>query len=402
MTGKALRKLVGKVRDLRARHAERRTPTSFGFVIADGVELLDTARWDALTADASLYFSRRYLRALGAAGPSNIRLRAALVFRGDVPVAAIVAQAVGVSLAKLASPGTKRAKATKLAPLEEHVLVCGNLLSWGQHGVHFARGEQPALLWPAVAEALYRMRRADKLCGDSALILIKDFPSTLELGQAALERFSYRALETEPNMVLELKPAWKSYDDYLASLSSDYRRSAKKIAREVEEAGAELVLVGDVERHAERLNELYLEVHEQQKLRLFTLHPRFLPTLAAELGADMRIRAIMRKGRILGFITTLKDGDTAIGSYVGFERAALAEMPLYLRLLHAGVRDAIELGCKRLSLGRTALEPKARLGAKPERLSIYVRHRVPAFNLLMRGLLAGVDHDEAPERNPFK
>ncbi|HEY6169110.1 MAG TPA: hypothetical protein VI454_13795 [Verrucomicrobiae bacterium] len=57
---------------------------------------------------------------------------------------------------------------------------------------------------------------------------------------------------------------------------------------------------------------------------------------------------------------------------------------------------------QRISFGRTALEPKAALCAKPEPMSVWLRHRVPASNWMLRGLLGAVPHDEAPERNPFK
>jgi hypothetical protein len=75
---------------------------------------------------------------------------------------------------------------------------------------------------------------------------------------------------------------------------------------------------------------------------------------------------------------------------------------LYLRLLHAPIADAIDWRCARLSLGRTALEPKAGLGARPEPMAIWLRHRVPAINWMLRGVLGAVPHAEAPERNPFK
>ena len=77
-------------------------------------------------------------------------------------------------------------------------------------------------------------------------------------------------------------------------------------------------------------------------------------------------------------------------------------MPIYFRLLQTVIEDAIELGCERLSLGRTALEPKARLGAKAEPMSVWIRHRIPAMNLVVRGLLQTISHEEAPERSPFK
>ena len=67
----------------------------------------------------------------------------------------------------------------------------------------------------------------------------------------------------------------------------------------------------------------------------------------------------------------------------------------------ARARAALE-PCYCADNGRTALEPKAALGAKPEAMSVWVRHRVPAFNWLLRGVLGAVPHAEAPERNPFK
>ena len=101
--------------------------------------------------------------------------------------------------------------------------------------------------------------------------------------------------------------------------------------------------------------------------------------------------------------TTVKDGETAVGYYIGFDRKQNAEIPIYFRLLQSVVGHAIALGCKRLSLGRTALEPKARLGARPDPMRIWIRHRLPMLNLIVRGLLHTIDdHEEPPQRNPFK
>jgi len=37
-----------------------------------------------------------------------------------------------------------------------------------------------------------------------------------------------------------------------------------------------------------------------------------------------------------------------------------------------------------------------------EDMSVWLRHRVPALNWVLRGLLGGMPHAEAPEQNPFK
>ena len=401
-TIKPLDKLVTKARDLRNQHRERHRPSGFGFAIADSINFLDQTHWEKVTSHDSLFLSRRYLRVLENAGPDNLRPRYALIFRDKEPVAAIAAQSVTVSMARL------RSKSSKNIPLDKHeekMLVCGNLLSWGMHGISFAPNVEHEPLWPAVAEAIYRLRRVDKLFGDTAFVMVKDIPDAYASSATALSRFSYRELETEPNMVLEISPKWKSYDDYLASLTSKYRKQCKQIDKEVEAAGCtvEEIKSDEIARHAEQLHALYLQTHKNARLRLVTLPVAFLPTLAAELGDDMRFTVLKKADSLLGFVTTVKDGETAVGYYIGFDRQMNADIPIYFRLLQAVIGHAISLGCTRLSLGRTALEPKARLGARPDPMRIWIRHRLPMLNLIVRGLLHTIDdHEEPPERNPFK
>jgi len=210
-------------------------------------------------------------------------------------------------------------------------------------------------------------------------------------------------METEPNMVLKIEPSWRSYDDYLGALDAKYRRNAKEQVKKLAAAGCVVERLAELEPHAPRLHELYLAVHGNAAVRLVTLPASYLPNLARAAGENFRCTVIRRGEEILGFVTAIRDGETALGYYIGFDREAAASgLPIYLRLLHATIADAIEWGCKGLSLGRTALEPKAALGAKPEPMSVWLRHRVPALNWIFMGLLGGVPHAEAPERNPFK
>ena len=403
---KPLKKLVNKARDLRASHKERHRPTGFGFAFADSIDYLDAEQWNAVTAHNSLFLSPRYLRVLEQAGPDNLRQRYALIFRGRVPVAAVAAQIVKVALSRVSRKPRNGKTSAPLEKLQEKMLVCGNLLSWGMHGIAFAPNEDRAALWPAIAEALYRLRRADKLSGDTGFVMVKDITDAHAAGAAALSRFSYRQLETEPNMVLDISPRWRTYEDYLASLTSRYRKQAKDINKDVVAAGFQVELLNgpaEVARYAEPIHELYLQTHHNARLRLVTLSPAFLPTLADQLGEDLRCTIVRRDDQLLGFVTTVRDGETAVGYYVGFDRKTNAEVPIYFRLLQTVVDDAIQFGCRNLSLGRTALEPKARLGARPDPFRIWIRHRIPMLNVLVRALLHTISHhDEPPERTPFK
>lgn len=413
-----LRRLKEKVADVRARRAERHRPTGFGFAFADRIDYLDAARWDAVTRDGSFFLRRDILRVIERHGPENIEPRYAMVFRDGEPVAVIAAQLVTVTGERLRrSPEAAKAAAAQtgllrrlVAPavrkagsgLRERMLVAGNLLSWGFHGIAFAPGEDPALLWSAVAEALYRIRRAERLSGQTDLAMVKDLTAQ-QAGIEILRRFSYRMMETEPNMVLALEPAWKSYEDYVAALDSKYRSKIKSQLKKLTAAGCTVETVSDLAPHATRLHELYLAVQGNASVRLVTVRENYFAELARVAGENFRCTIVRRGTELIGFVTCVRDGDTAIGYYIGFDREAAAEgLPIYLRLLHATIADAIAWRCTRLSLGRTALEPKAGLGARPEPMSVWVRHRVPALNWILRGLLGAVPHAEAPERNPFK
>ena len=414
-TANPLHQATAAWRELRERHEERHRPSGFHFAFADRIDFLNEAAWDAVAANGSLFLRRDVLRVIEQHGPDNVVPRYALVFRADQPVTAVAVQIVTVTgkhvhnedksrSAALSSLKRALVPATKLATarLNERLLVAGNLMSWGFHGIAFAPGENPAALWPGVAEALYRIRRAERLLGQANLVLVKDVTER-ESGLEALRRFSYRPMETEPNMVLAISPAWRTYDDYLGALDARYRRNAKDQAKKLAAAGCTMETLTDLAQHANRLHELYLAVHQNAAVRLVTLPPNFIPALAGELRDNFRCTVVRRGDELLGFVTTLRDGDTAIAYYIGFDRAAAAEgLPIYLRLLHATIADAISWGCKSLSLGRTALEPKAALGAQPEPMSVWLRHRVPAMNWIIRGMLGAVTHEEAPERNPFK
>ena len=413
----------------RRRQARRtlRQPSGFRIAIADTLRQLDPAAWDEVVAGESWFFGRDYLAMLERVPPSVVEPRYALVSDAQGPVAAVVlqwAEVDGTRLRPLPTAGgeddelnplrrlvdklslpARRAFATRL---RERVLVCGNLLTYGQHAVAVAPDVDPDSVWPAVAEVLYRVRRAEKLAGQAGFVLIKDIPVAANGGVARLGDVGYKGIETEPNMVLAVDAAWKSHADYLAGLTSKYRSAVKnQILQPIEQAGLAVRAYAPTGALARRTHELYLGVHRNAALRPFTLHPDYFAELAATAGDRARFAGLFdgpddTPESLVGFIVTLADVDEALAYHIGFAQDDPRGLPLYLRLLHASVADAIVLGASTLSFGRTALEPKARLGARPQEMQVWLRHRQPVFNRIVRQLTGFAHHAEAPETNPFK
>ncbi|MDQ1813041.1 GNAT family N-acetyltransferase [Massilia sp. CCM 9210] len=409
-----------KLRSIKASLSERsrerkrlRGPADLNYAIADSIELLDAGAWQALADHAGFFMSFAYLKSLEQVLPHNLSPRYALIYSGAgaerMPVAAVYMQIADLNLAQ-ARPDKSQAASTRAAPLDElakkttqRILSCGNLLTFGQHGIAMAPGADPKLAWHGVAEVLYRVRQADKLVGKTHFIMIKDLHAPHTDHAAHLEHLSYRYVETEPNMVLALQDDWKHYDDYLASLASKYRSGVRNaVFKTLDEAACTLEQLSDLDAVREQIHGLYKEVQVNAGFRPFELRPEYFPALQKAAGERFRCSVLKRDGEMLGFLISVADGDTSIAYHIGFNRAAAADLPIYLRLLHAGIADALSMGCKQVSFGRTALEPKAALGAKPQTFGILVRHRQPVLNKMIKHLLLGIEHDDAPERSPFK
>jgi len=403
MSRNPVNRAVGGLKDALARHKRRAEPSGLHSALADRIDFLNPAHWDALTANASFFMSRAYRQLLETHAPDGMQARYALVYRDGKPIVALAAQVLEVAGNQLLSLPDSRVRSKALKTFKARLLVCGSLVSSGFHGLAFAEGVDADVLWHAVAEALFRLRRADRLHGKIDYVMIKDLDQARSDSAQPLRDFSYRPLQTEAEMAMPVRPGWHSFDDYLADLNTSYRGKARKIIKQVSEAGYRVERNADATLHDAALNALYREVEQRASTRLSALPAGYFGALATLAGPQrFRCTLIRDDAAIVAFMTTIKDGDRALGYYVGINYAVNAKVPLYLRMLQCLIDDAIELNCSTLSFGRTAMEPKAALGATAQASHVWLRHRVPVINSVVRELFARVSPDEAPLRKPFK
>ena len=362
-------------------------------------------RWEQLTAHGPLFMRAAFLQAFEEAMPATLLPRYAVLSDAGVPVAALSGQVLTLHADRI-SPADKRPPKlvqAVMSRLHARVFMWGNFMGWGCSGFALAPGVGGALLWPQVAEAIDRASDADDAIRSASLQLVLDISLDEAAVGAELEGRGFRPIRAEPDMVLDLDPAWRAFEDYRAALKSKYRKASLEMDQALSNAGCTIEKLVDVDRHADELISLHLQVHEQSGNRFVTLRRELFPALARRLGERFMCTVIRRQARIVGFITTLIDGDTALAYVVGHDVEANRKLPIYLRLLQAAIEDGIRHGCRRVTYGRTALEPKARLGAVAAPLAVYARHANPVVGPLVTRFLQHLAPSvEPPDRNPFK
>lgn len=376
------------------------------------------AAWEDLTRSAGLFLQRAVLQAVEQEVPDEVTQRYALLhFQGE-PFAALRTQQIIAGdellavrertehnlrqrrLGRLLEQATTWTRNRTLGLLGRRVLVCGNLYSCGMDGVAIEGGCDSTAAWPDVIAGLDGLIEKS---GGADFVVIKDFPAASTTHREALRQAGFVSLRVEPCMVLRLKPAWRSREDYLSALNTKYRKAARATDTAIEQAGISVETMTDLRTEAGRIHELYAQVEKRAQMRFGVVRPGYFSALAAAAGTgNWRCTALRRDGVLLGFSFVLRDGATAHAHVVGFDYEANREAPLYLRLLHSVIDDALALGCEEAHFGRTALEPKARLGATPQPTEIWIRHRVALLNPLIRLLLRLVPQDDAPVRDPFR
>lgn len=396
-----MKKIIDNVKDKIARHKERHTSLDYHFLFSDSITFINQNDWNKIASEASIFLSQKYLKAIEDNSPENTSQKYAMAYHEGNPVVIIACQVAEISGENLIQTDTQL-KETVAKTINERILVCGNLVSSGLHGVAFSKDIDPETGWRIVAEILYKIRRAEKLSGNIDFVLIKDLKGEALEASQIIERFSYRRIQTDPDMVLDLSSDILSFDDYLGSLTSKYRSRIKKVIKTLDQADFECNKITITEEIDKELHRLYLAVEEKSATRLATLPEGYFLALQNALKDKFTCFAIQRQNEIAGFVTVIKDHDKAIAYYVGLNYKTNSEYPIYFRLLQLVIQSAIDMECTQVMFGRTALEPKASLGAKPVDTFVWARHRVPAVNFFVRKLFRNVPFDTAPERSVTK
>lgn len=240
-----------------------------------------------------------------------------------------------------------------------------------------------------------------KSCANA--ILVKDIPQELI---TYFQNYApqYLMLRNDISMEMELNTGWETLKDYEKALKHKYAQRFRKIRQQWSSLTVKELTVSEVKQYKHRIFDLYRQVSKNQPVRLGYLSADYLPDLKRNFPDDFYVWMAFEGEKPVAFFSAWSRQDAFDMFYIGFDYTRNEALQLYFNILFFSVEQAIHLKKKKLILGRTALEAKARIGCKPVYLSTFLYIKNPILrNIMMRTQQSLADNEgEWENRHPFK
>ena len=343
------------------------------------------ADWEAATDPDSVFLQLDYLRVLDTAGPRDVTSHFAIIYRNQRPIGVAVLQQFvwrtdrSLMLDKTTEddPFSQRVRAKIARRAHVNMLLLGNLLLTGERAFHFLPevdgAETLRLLQRALDETADHFREMGKKIH---VFFYKDFAAKRHRQLEFLRAQPALELTFSPNMVQHLRREWETMDDYLAALTSKYRKRYRRARRKMEGIERRELTLAEIEQHTPRLFELYGRILERVSFNMMELTPDYFLTLARTLGDRFYLTGYFDGEALVGFSSTVLNGQELEAHFVGLDERYNASHQLYLNMLFDFLERAIERpGVAKIHFARTAYTIKSSLGAVPETYYSYLQMR---------------------------
>lgn len=370
--------------------------------------------WTNLAPQDDFFLQIPYLSLLEECPPSEMSFHYLIFKRNDEAVGIAIFQGVYFDAAKDITP-TPAVENTLWAQLNAGVknwiarqlhfrlLICGNMLITGQHGFAF----QPEISNDTAISLLHQ--GLNKVCNHLDAqgqridgCMIKDVPNGKNPSTSLTSR-GYTGVTFQPNMILQMDPAWQTVEDYLDTMSSKYRVRARRARKAVTALRRVALDAGGIAEYRDELYDFYHQIANNAEFNMVDLHPAYFEQLSQAFPHRFRLWGYFKGEELIGFCTTLLNGEELEAHFLGFNEENNRRYQLYLNMLYDMVADGIDAGVTRIVFARTAMEIKSSVGAEAHMCYCYLRHRTWWINAVLGRLVKLLEPrvDWTP-RHPFR
>ena len=281
------------------------------------------------------------------------------------------------------------------------LLISGNTFVSGDHGIFITHSQDKKQVIKNLAKAILHFVNSNNSINIDAFLL-KDFVNESLFITDELKNYNYHPFSVEPNMILEINEDWNSFEDYLNAIKTKFRVKAKKAIQLSKDIIIKEVNDHNIENKLPKMTALYKKVVSNADFNLSHFNLESYKTLKSAFGEKYILKTYELDGKIVGFMSGMINQNYLDAHFVGLDYSLNRQYAIYQRMLYDYIQIAIAKKLKTLNFGRTASEIKSSVGAKPQDLTMYLRHKKGITNKIVKLFLQYIQPSPFRQHFPFK
>lgn len=380
-------------------------------LVFNSVADIPTIVWKELNCAHNLYFSSNYLEALEKHNSHLSFYYIVLKNKNEKAIALANVQIINFQLEgiekdtssifkKITSIGRRLTIIPKEKPLK--IINCGNTFVSGEHGIFIKKGENKRLILRKISKGILHHTENSNQKNPIDIFMMKDFMTESLPITKELISMGYYAFNIEPNLILKINPKWRNFEDYLTALKTKFRVKAKKAMKLSNDLVTKEISVLNFDEHLLKMTELYKKVVTKAAFNLGEFNLQTYKSLKAKLGHSYILKSYWIDDKMVGFMSGMINKNHLDAHFVGIDYELNKQYAIYQRMLYDYIKTAIDHKIEVLNFGRTASEIKSSVGAEPQDLTVYIRHKKSIRNKFLKLFLLKIQPSEFNQKFPFK
>lgn len=377
----------------------------YSATVFDTIDSISSDDFASLNDTSNIYFSQGFLKAFEVSNP-NISFKYIVIYDNSKVVGLaniqIISLGIDVILKNIKiSKSVKKVFRFFMCNYPLKIMFCGNMFLSGEHGIILNQDIHKKSAFLIISRTIKELSSLKENRPLHA-IFIKDFyQESLHITDHLLD-YNYMKMPVEPNMIFKLNRNWKTFEDYTDALKSKYRVKVNKADKTSSHLTAKLFNENDFKVYKDELQQLYENTIANANFNAQVLNLNTYIKLRALYKDDFIVKAYFLEDKLIGFLSALVNNNHLDAHFIGLDYELNKTHAIYPRILNDYVRLGIENKVSQINFGRTASEIKSTIGATPENLVCYTRHRRNFINKLLKPFISQVQIKDFKQHEPFK
>lgn len=374
----------------------------YNFKIFNSIKELPE-EWNSIIAQHNIMLSEEYFRVLEESKPINMKYSFVGFFSDEDLIGGAVFQYLNFIEHKSFQKGEVLCSIRNFLAkqLSKDVMILGNNMLTGQNGFYFNT------LKISTEKAITILNEASKgvanVLGKTSLVIYKDYQKSFLKNFDEEEFKSFYRFSVQPNMILNIKPEWKSFEDYSNDLSKKYQARLKSAKKKIDGIQKIELDIKSIKKYQNEMNILYQNVAENAPFNTFFLKENHFESMKQNLQKNFKVFGYFFNEKLIGFYTLILNNNDIDTYFLGYDKEIQKEKQIYLNMLFDMTEFGISNQFKRIVFGRTALEIKSTIGAEPVEIFGLIKHNNKAINPFMEKIFTSLNPKvEWIQRKPFK